>query len=110
MKRSDAEAPALTDPVQILEPVEAEARGLVYGAMVFTVKAGCSTEPHAHASEETWLVREGEGRAAIGDRSIGLFPGTRLSVPPGTRHAITNTCAGELVVLAFWWRGTSRDA
>jgi quercetin dioxygenase-like cupin family protein len=109
MKRSDAETPAFTDVMRILAPVEAEARGLAYGAMVFTVESGGSTPPHAHASEETWLVREGEGRAAIGDRSVGLRPGTRLSVPPGALHSITNTSAAELVVMAFWWRETSRD-
>jgi mannose-6-phosphate isomerase-like protein (cupin superfamily) len=110
MDHLDAPAPPFNDPVQVLGSVEAEARGFAYGAMVFTVEAGRSTEPHAHRSEETWIVREGAGRAAVGDRSVSLTPGTQLIVPADTPHSITSTSAGTLVIIAFWWRDTSDGA
>jgi quercetin dioxygenase-like cupin family protein len=89
--------------------IETEAQDLAYGAMVFTVKPGCTTPPHHHASEETWIVQEGDGRAEVNGRSIGLIPGARLSVPPGVLHSITNTSTTDLRVMSFWWRRVSRD-
>lgn len=93
---------------EIFGTIETEAQGLAYGAMVFTVKPGCATTPHRHASEETWIVQEGDGRAQVSDREIGLIPGTRLSVPAGTLHSIINTSRRDLRVMAFWWRQVGR--
>ncbi|WP_164019635.1 cupin domain-containing protein [Pyxidicoccus trucidator] len=93
-----------SDPTEVFGEVEAEARGLRYGAMVFTVKPGGATSPHQHASEETWLVQEGLGRAMVSGQDIGLIPGTRLTVPAGALHSITNTSTGDLTVISFWWR------
>jgi len=89
--------------------IETESHGLAYGAMVFTVEPGCTTPPHHHASEETWIVQEGDGQALIDGRSIGLIPGTHLSVPPGVVHSITNTSTTDLRVMSFWWRPVNRD-
>jgi quercetin dioxygenase-like cupin family protein len=89
---------------EIAGAIEAEAEGFCYGAMVFTVKPGCATESHCHASEETWIVHEGSGRARISDLDIGLIPGTRLNIPPHAPHSITNTSHRDLRVMAFWWR------
>jgi quercetin dioxygenase-like cupin family protein len=92
------------DEAQIDGSIETVARGLAYGAMVFTVKPGCATVGHQHASEETWIVQEGEGRAEIDGQQIGVIPGTRVCVPPGTIHSIANTCCRDLRVMAFWWK------
>jgi mannose-6-phosphate isomerase-like protein (cupin superfamily) len=92
------------DPTEIFGEIEAEARGLRYGAMVFTVKPGCTTSPHHHGSEESWMVREGRGMAKVSGQDIGLIPGTRLTVPAGALHSITNTSTGDLTVISFWWR------
>lgn len=94
----------LEEPVSIFGDVEAEARGLAYGAMVFDVHPGRSTEPHSHASEEIWLVREGLGRAMVGDEEIELAAGTRVTVPPKVLHHVTNDSDQTLKVIAFWWR------
>jgi len=95
--------PMLAD-AEIYGDIETEAQGLAYGAMVFTLKPGCTTAPHHHASEETWIIQKGDGRAQVNGQSIGLIPGARLSVPPGAIHSITNTSKTDLEVMAFWWR------
>jgi quercetin dioxygenase-like cupin family protein len=95
--------PVVSEPA-VYGEIEAEAQGLAYGAMVFTVQPGCATAPHDHASEETWVVQKGTGRARINGQIIGLIPGTRLCVPPRATHAIENTSTTELGVIAFWWR------
>ena len=97
-------APSPTDPVLVSGDVEADVRGFAYGAMLFEVYPGCSTERHSHASEETWLIREGGGRARIGDQQIDLVAGNRFTIPPRVSHTITNTSEENLKVIAFWWR------
>lgn len=92
------------EPVLISGDVEAEARGLAYGAMVFDVHPGRATEPHSHASEEIWLVREGTGRATVGEQEIDLAAGARITVPPRVPHWVANTSDQTLKVIAFWWR------
>jgi mannose-6-phosphate isomerase-like protein (cupin superfamily) len=95
----------VSDPVLISGDVEAEARGLAYGAMVFDVHPGRCTETHSHASEEIWLVREGTGKATVGDREIDLAAGSRLTLPSNVPHQVANTSSDEtLKVIAFWWR------
>jgi quercetin dioxygenase-like cupin family protein len=99
-----------TSPPMLCEPevfgeIESAAQGLAYGAMVFTVKPSCATEPHAHASEETWIVQKGTGQAHINGDSISLVPGSRICVPPRTLHSVTNTSTADLQVMAFWWKG-----
>jgi mannose-6-phosphate isomerase-like protein (cupin superfamily) len=104
VNQPDVDLSLSSDPVLISGDVEAEARGLAYGAMVFDVLGGRSTELHSHASEEIWLVREGAGRATVGDQEIELAAGTRLTVPPEVPHRVTNTSNQTLKVIAFWWR------
>ena len=90
--------------VSIFGEIEAEHHGLAYGAMVFTVAPGATTEPHRHASEETWIVRSGEGNCTINGRRIGLIAGARVIAPADSEHSITNEGSGDLVVLATWWK------
>jgi quercetin dioxygenase-like cupin family protein len=92
------------DPVEVFGDIETEAHGLAYGAMVFTVKAGGTTEPHSHASEETWWIRSGNAVAKFGGQDHELRPGTRISVPPNLPHTIVNGAAEDLTVVSFWWR------
>jgi quercetin dioxygenase-like cupin family protein len=96
--------PLLISDAEIFGDIETEAQGLAYGAMVFTVKPGCTTPVHHHASEETWIVQTGDGRAQINGQNIGLIPGARICVPPGVMHSISNTSTADLTVMAFWWR------
>jgi quercetin dioxygenase-like cupin family protein len=103
MKNAMAKEPMLSE-AEIYGDIETEAQGLAYGAMVFTVKPGCATAPHQHASEETWIVQEGEGQAQVNGQTIGLIAGARICVPPGAKHSITNTSSRDLRVMAFWWR------
>jgi methionyl-tRNA synthetase len=92
------------DDVVISGEIETEQDGLAYGAMVFAVRPGVSTEPHRHASEETWTVQSGEGHCTIDGRRIGLIPGARVVAMPDTEHTITNTGPTDLVVLGMWWK------
>lgn len=94
----------VSDPVLISGDVEAEARGYAYGAMVFDVHPGRCTETHSHASEEIWVVREGTGKATVGDREIDLAAGSRLTLPSHVPHRVANTSDDTLQVIAFWWR------
>jgi mannose-6-phosphate isomerase-like protein (cupin superfamily) len=104
MNQPDVDSSPSSEPVLISGDVEAEARGLAYGAMVFDVHPGRSTEPHSHASEEIWLVREGTGRATVGDQEIDLVAGTRVTLPAQVPHRVANTSGQTLKVIAFWWR------
>lgn len=104
MNQPAADLPPSSDPVLISGDVEAEARGFAYGAMVFDVHPGRSTEPHSHLSEEIWVVQEGTGRVTVGDREIDLAAGTRITLPSQVPHQVTNTSDQTLKVIAFWWR------
>jgi quercetin dioxygenase-like cupin family protein len=106
---NDRADPPVLREAEIHGEIETEAAGLAYGAMVFTVKPGCTTPPHHHASEETWIVQQGDGRAEVNGRLIGLIPGARLSVPGGALHSITNNSTIDLRVMSFWWRPVNRD-
>lgn len=98
------DAPPAPDPVEVFGDIETEALGLAYGGMVFRVKAGCSTEPHSHASEETWVVRSGHAVATVAGRDTELHPGTRLIIPPHAVHVIANRSDQDVTVVGFWWR------
>lgn len=105
MIQPDANPPLSSEPVLISGDIETEACGLAYGAMVFDVHPGRSTEPHSHASEESWVVLAGTGRATVGDREIDLVAGARLTLPPRVPHRVANTSSSQtLQVIAFWWR------
>ncbi|MFE2140784.1 cupin domain-containing protein [Streptomyces sp. NPDC059456] len=83
---------------------EARAEGLAYGAMVFRVTPGTTTEIHSHASEETWIVQAGAGHCTVDGKRTGLIAGARVIAPPHARHTITNSGSEDLVVLGFWWK------
>ena len=96
-----------SDPVKVFGDIETEALGLAYGAMVFTVQAGCTTEPHSHGSEETWWIKSGSGYATVDGKRSPLPTGTRFTVAPNTVHTVTSGSAEDLTVVAFWWREAS---
>lgn len=84
--------------------IETEAGGLGYGAMMFTVAPGVTTESHSHASEETWIVQSGKGHCVIDGRRIGLIAGARIVAPARSVHSIANSGTDDLEVLGFWWK------
>ncbi|MET9449801.1 cupin domain-containing protein [Streptomyces cinerochromogenes] len=90
--------------VVISGEIETEQDGLAYGAMVFKVAPGTTTEPHRHASEETWAVQSGAGYCLVDGERIGLIPGSRVVAPPHSEHTITNDGSEDLVVLSMWWK------
>jgi mannose-6-phosphate isomerase-like protein (cupin superfamily) len=93
-----------SDPVEVFGEIETEALGLAYGAMVFTVKAGATTEPHSHGSEETWWIKAGNGFATVDGKTSPLSTGNRFTVPPNAIHTVTSVANEDLTVVAFWWR------
>lgn len=93
-----------SDAVQIFGEIETEALGLAYGAMVFTVKAGATTDPHSHGSEETWWIKSGSGFATVGGKEFPLPTGSRLTVPSNVVHTVTSDPGRDMIVVDFWWR------
>jgi quercetin dioxygenase-like cupin family protein len=96
-----------SDPVTVFGEIETEALGLAYGAMVFTVRAGATTEPHSHGSEETWWIKSGSGTATVNGKDSPLPTGSRFTVPSNSVHTVTSDSDQDLTVVAFWWREAS---
>lgn len=95
----------MSDPAVLdLGDVETEAAGYACGAMIFAVKPHQTSEPHAHSSEESWIVVGGRGECSINGERIGLVPGARVTVPAGAEHFIDNTADEDLTMLGYWWR------
>jgi mannose-6-phosphate isomerase-like protein (cupin superfamily) len=93
-----------SEPVLILTNAEASAFDARFGTMTFVVKPFARTEPHAHASEETWIVRGVSGHATVGTQIIALLAGQKVIVPAGIDHSIVNDGPLPLSVIAFWWK------
>lgn len=92
------------DAVVIVSELSGEGIRTAFGAIPFVVRAFGRSEPHSHQSEETWIVREGEGYAVIDERRIRISAGDRLVIAPNTRHCVENDCAVPLAILSFWWK------
>ena len=61
---------------------------------------GRSTTPHHHAvTEEIYYILEGTAEMTLGAETRPVGPGDAIAIPPGERHTIRNTGAGELVFL-----------
>ena len=59
-----------------------------------------SVDVHYHDCDEYWIVLEGEGTAAIGDRQIPVRPGDCVTIGMGHHHDFpTGRCAGQGGVL-----------
>ncbi|MEO7084784.1 MAG: cupin domain-containing protein [Gemmatimonadaceae bacterium] len=93
-----------SDPVKVYGDIETEAAGLAYGAMVFTVDAGRTTEPHSHQSQETWWVKSGSGFASVDGKRSELATGSQFTVPANTVHTVTSNAGEALKIVSFWWR------
>jgi len=62
--------------------------------------AGAATVPHHHAvTEEIYYILAGTADMTLGDETRPVGPGDAIAIPPGSRHTIRNTGAGELVFL-----------
>lgn len=63
---------------------------------------GQATRAHAHRGmSEVFFVVSGEGRIEVDGRAQALAAGSCAAVAPGESHEITNTGAGELVLVYF---------
>ncbi|MFM8281996.1 MAG: cupin domain-containing protein [Planctomycetaceae bacterium] len=61
---------------------------------------GQATTPHHHAvAEEIYYILSGEALMTLGNERRPVAPGDAIAIPPGVRHTILNTGAGELVFL-----------
>ena len=67
---------------------------------ILRIEPGRTGEMRQEGSEDVLYLAEGEVRALVGDREIGLDPGTGVLVPPGTPYVIENTGPGEAVVVS----------
>jgi mannose-6-phosphate isomerase-like protein (cupin superfamily) len=57
---------------------------------------------HAHAGMyEVFFVASGAGVLQVDDEEVMLEAGVCVTVEPGERHEITNTCDAELVLIYF---------
>lgn len=56
---------------------------------------------HAHAGQDKmYYVIEGEGLLTVGDETVWVGPGAAALARDGVPHAVENTGAGRLVVMA----------
>ena len=53
--------------------------------------------PHAHESEQVYVVVHGTGRMQVESESADLAAGDAVWIPGGIRHGIENTGRGQLV-------------
>lgn len=61
---------------------------------------GAATTPHHHAvTEEIYYILTGTADMTLADETRPVGPGDAIAIPPGVRHTIRNTGAGELVFL-----------
>ena len=61
---------------------------------------GAATEEHYHAkTEEIYYITEGIGRMRIEGEYQEVRSGDAIAIPPGKRHKIWNTGAGDLRLL-----------
>ena len=71
---------------------------------VTRVKPGVTLEPvHSHRDiEEIVYVLEGQGRAWIDGSTCKIKTGDSVLYPPNSKHTVTNTGTGTLVLLCFF--------
>lgn len=61
---------------------------------------GAATIPHHHdVTEEIYYILSGTADMTLGDETRPVGPGDAIAIPPGVRHTIRNSGAGELVFL-----------
>ena len=78
------------------------------------VKAGATTQPHQHESEEVVIVLTGKWRFLLTNgEEVTLGPNQMLSIPPGTEHsseALEDTVAIDICTPTRldWFTGEDR--
>jgi mannose-6-phosphate isomerase-like protein (cupin superfamily) len=76
--------------------------GVSFTLVVEIFAPGGATPPNTHSrASEAFVVLRGEGKARVGERTIPLYPGSVLAVPPNTEHVIANTGPGRLYCLTL---------
>lgn len=75
--------------------------GHPFDIQIRRIPTGASVCPfHSHLAQwELFLVQSGTGMVRVGEKSIGIAPGDTFIHPPGEPHQLTNTGAGDLIVL-----------
>lgn len=64
------------------------------------IAEGGSTQEHYHIrTEEIYYITHGQGRMRIEQEEHSVRVGDAIAIPPGQRHKIWNTGAGELRLL-----------
>lgn len=65
-----------------------------------TVPAGGATTEHYHrVAEELYFITAGSGRMRLDGEERDVAAGDCIVIPPGARHKLVNTGAGELRLL-----------
>lgn len=84
----------------LIEAFKAELKdGQVYA---FTINPGKTRGRHYHKIKEEWFcVLKGEGTIKVGDKEHRVGAQSKLHVPPGAYHEITNTGKETMIVIAF---------
>lgn len=54
-------------------------------------RPGTGPELHRHPYEETFIIKEGEARFTVGEKTIEAVAGEIVVVPAGTAHRFVNT-------------------
>jgi len=60
-------------------------------------------EPHAHPTDEVYLVVSGKGYCQIDGERFGIKPGDVISIPPNATHTMECEDGETLLWAAFWW-------
>jgi mannose-6-phosphate isomerase-like protein (cupin superfamily) len=81
-----------------------------YQSKVLTLLPRASISLQRHKlREEYWIVVFGSGEARVGDSTIGLSPGSVVSVPRNCLHRLRNTDGTEPLIVVEVQLGTCFD-
>jgi mannose-6-phosphate isomerase-like protein (cupin superfamily) len=65
-----------------------------------TIETGKSCGLHKHSIEEAFVFIRGKGKGKVGNKKVGIEPGTVIYVPVGVPHNFTCTGNTPLVTIA----------
>jgi mannose-6-phosphate isomerase-like protein (cupin superfamily) len=66
-------------------------------------------EPHAHPTQEVYMVFEGRGVVSIEDEDEQVGPGDIIEIPADARHSLRNDGPGPLLWVALWWAADASE-
>ena len=66
------------------------------------VEPGCALETHVHPAQcELHMVLEGSGKAMLEDQENDYRPGSLVTIPAGTAHAVRANADGLTLIASF---------